>query len=204
MPTASSSDGTLGSSPLITLYTYDALDNLTGVTQNGSNSANARVRSFSYNSLSELLSATNPESGTISYAYDADGNAITKTAPQPNQLAQTTIPTVTTTYTYDLLNRLTSKSYAENGTADPYTPTVQFGYDGVALTDCTIAVPSDTDSYPIGRRTSMCDGSGGTSWTHDSMGRILQESRTIGSVAGQYNTDAYNLDGSVSSVTALG
>ena len=96
----------------------------------------------------------NPESGTINYAYDADGNVVTKTAPSPNQLSTGTA-TVSTSYAYDKLNRLTGKSYADNYTQNPVTPAVQFGYDAVALSGCTIAPPSDTDSYPIGRMTSM-------------------------------------------------
>ena len=179
-------------------YTYDALNNLLTVTQDGSNSANARTRSFTYNSLSHLTNASNPESGNIVYAYDADGNVVTKTAPLPNQ---TGASTVTTTYSYDTLNRLTKKSYADGGTSDPYTPPVQFAYDGAALAGCTIAPPGETDTYPIGRRTSGCDGSGAANWTHDTMGRILSERRTIGGVIGKYDNDAYNLDGSVSSVT---
>lgn len=58
-------------------------------------------------------------------------------------------------------------------------------------------------SYPKGRRTSMCDGSGAASWTHDSMGRVLHERRTIGSVSGDYDNDTYNLNGSVSNITSL-
>jgi hypothetical protein len=64
--------------------------------------------------------------------------------------------------------------------------------------------PSLTDTYKIGRRTQMCDASGATSWAHDKMGRVLTERRAIGAVAGDYETDAYNLDGSPASVTTLG
>jgi len=39
----------------VTNYTYDALDNLLSIVQNGS-----RQRTFNYNSLSQLTSATNP------------------------------------------------------------------------------------------------------------------------------------------------
>jgi RHS repeat-associated protein len=193
-----------GSSPHLnyqTRYQYDALSNLTNVTQNGSNSAYARTRAFVYDSLSELTSAANPESGTILYGYDGDGNVVTKTAPLPNQAGTAT---VTTTNTYDKLNRPTSKSYLDGNNPDPYTPTVQFGYDAVALTGCTTNPPNLTDSYPIGRRTAMCDGSGATSWVHDKMGRVLQERRTLGAVVGDYETDAYNLDGSPQNVTSLG
>jgi len=50
----------------------------------------------------------------------------------------------------------------------------------------------------------MCDGSGGTSWIHDQIGRVKQERRTIGAVKGDYETDTYNLDGSVATLTTLG
>ncbi|HSY91514.1 MAG TPA: RHS repeat-associated core domain-containing protein [Candidatus Binatus sp.] len=198
-------------------YAYDALNNLLSVTQKGSSSANARVRTFTYDSLSRLACAANPEvqavtcpasvtgsfpAGAITYAYDADGNIITKTAPLPNQTTATS--TVTTTYAYDKLNRLTAKTYKDGTINDPYTPPVQFGYDAVALTGCTTTPPSETDTYPIGRRTAMCDGSGATSWKHDQMGRNLVELRYVGTVTGKYETDAYNLAGLPTSVTSLG
>ncbi len=121
-----------GSSPHLnyeTDYSYDALNNLLSVTQKGSNGTNARVRTFTYDSLSRLACAANPEvqavtcpplvtsafpPGAITYAYDADGNVITKTAPLPNQTAATS--SVTTGYTYDQLNRLTIKNYKDGGT----------------------------------------------------------------------------------------
>jgi RHS repeat-associated protein len=191
------SDGTLGTGPLITLYTYDALGDLTGVTQNGSNSANARVRAFTYDSLSRLTSASNPESGYITYAYDADGNVTTKTAPSPNPGSSGY--SVTTSYAYDNLNRLTSKTYADAYSGNPSTPGAYFGYDGLAIpSGCTIAPPVDSDSYPIGRRTSMCDGSGGTSWIHDKMGRVKQERRAIGAAGVWHYVDyTFNVDGSL-------
>ncbi len=47
----------------VTSYVYDTLNNLTTVNQG------SQTRTFAYNSLSRLTSATNPESGTISYVY---------------------------------------------------------------------------------------------------------------------------------------
>jgi len=193
-------------------YAYDALNNLLSVTQKGSNGANARVRTFTYDSLSRLACAANPEvqpvicppsvtstfpAGAITYAYDADGNVVTKTAPLPNQTLATS--KVTTAYTYDKLNRLLTKSYNDGKTAP-----AQFGYDATALTGCTTTPPSNPDTYPIGRRTAMCDGSGATAWTHDTMGRVLHERRTIGAVSGDYENDAYNLAGLPTSLTTLG
>jgi YD repeat-containing protein len=50
----------------------------------GDRSQPARVRTFTYNSLSQLLTAQNPESGKITYTYDDDGNLRSKTSPAPN------------------------------------------------------------------------------------------------------------------------
>jgi RHS repeat-associated protein len=192
-----------GTSPHLnyeTDYTYDALGNLKNVNQQGSNVANARTRSFTYDSLSRLTQAQNPESGTISYSYDANGNLTSRTAPSPNQPASGTAQ-VTTTYTYDALNRLTGKSYADAYTSNAPTPSVKYGYDGATLTGCTTAPPTLADTYPIGRRTAMCDGSGAISWAHDPMGRVSQQSHTIASVAAKIVSYNYNLDGSLLNYT---
>jgi YD repeat-containing protein len=56
----------------VTSYTVDTLGNLKQVVQNGS-----RQRNFTYDSLSRLLTASNPENGTVTYAF----------APAPNTLS---------------------------------------------------------------------------------------------------------------------
>ena len=198
----------------ITLYNYDLLGNLLCVWQRGSdtttppafsysvssNTSNCltavpatwRPRSFTYDSLARLVTSSNPESGTISYTYDVNGNLTSKTAPQPNQLSTAT---ETTNYAYDALNRLLSKSYT--GMSSPVTAAATYGYDGIAATGCT--PPSLGDLYPKPLRTSMCDGAGASSWAHDKMGRIATEKRTTAGVT-MSTTYTYNLDGSVASV----
>jgi RHS repeat-associated protein len=129
----------------VTTYTYDALNNLTNVVQNGS-----RNRNFAYDSLSHLVCASNPENssascpttatgyttGTTGYSYDANGNLSTKTAPAPNQTGTTT---VITTYSYDVLNRLKQKSYS-----DGTTPTATYTYD-------VSSIDNYSSSNPVGR-----------------------------------------------------
>lgn len=190
-------------------YGYDGVNNLISVKQNGSSSPNARNRTFTYDALSRLVCGSNPEnssaactsaalsgyiSGTIGYNYDPNGNLTKKTAPLHNQ---TGTKTMATSYQYDALNRLVSKTYTDG------TPSAQYGYDGLALSGCSTAPPSLSDPYPIGRRTAMCDGSGATSWSHDPMGRVASETRTIkGSSAITKTTGyVYNVDGSLNELT---
>src|SRR5207245_2100823 len=113
-------------------------------------------------------------------------------APRPNQLGAAV---ATTSSQSDTLNRLTQKLYS--GMSSPATTSVTYGYDGVAPSGCT--PPSLMDSNPIGHRTSMCDGAGATSWSHDKMGRIAIEKRTTAGVT-KSATYTHNLDGSVASV----
>ena len=170
-----------------TSYTYNALDNLQTVLQNGS-----RPRTFVYDSLSRLASATNPESGTIGYSYDANGNLATKTSPAPNQTGSAT---VTLTYCYDALNRLTAKAYTlqtcTNGTLP--TPVATYLYDQSTSNGLTI-------TNGIGRRTGMTDQAGAEAWAYDPMGRVLFEKRTTNSLS-KTIPYTYNLDGSLLSVS---
>jgi RHS repeat-associated protein len=128
----------------------------------------------------------------VTYGYDSNSNVITRTSPAPNQTSCAT--TVTITYSYDALNRLTGKTYSDS------SPAVKYGYDAVALSGCTTTPPALTDSNPKGRMTSMCDSSGATSWTHDALGKILTEKRTILG-ATETTSYVYNLDGSAATVT---
>src|ERR1700722_1038517 len=176
-----------------TIYTYDPLNDLTLVTQNGSNSSNARIRHFYYDSLSRLTSAVNPESGTIGYSYDANGNLRSKTALSPNQPTNGTA-TVTTSYAYDALNRLTGKSYADSYTGNPPTSSVAYAYDGNTLTCPTgIAFVGSGATNGIGRRPGMCDGEGSASWTHDPMGRVSAQNRVFINLAPPYNPNTVSL-----------
>jgi RHS repeat-associated protein len=157
-------------------YTYDALDNLLTVNQKGNdpNSANWRTRTFTYNSLSQLLTATNPESGTMTYTYTNDGTLATKIAPAPNQTGSAT---VTATYAYDQLHRLTQKSFSDT------TPTVKYGYDAVAPAGCTL--PTLTIGNGIGKRTGMCDAAGAEAWSYDitaNVGWKITDARTTNSI----------------------
>ncbi len=160
-----------GTSPHLnyaTTYTYDALNNLTSVTQ-----ASSRRRMFLYDSLSQLISSTNPESNWSStnqnyvattYAYDADGNLIYKNEPAQNQQGPAQI---TLTYCYDALNRMTAKAYSAQTCTNGWlpAPVATYVYDGSAVpSGCSVGAFSY--GLAIGKRTAMCDAAGSEAWSY--------------------------------------
>jgi len=138
-----------------------------------------------YNSLSQLTSATNPESGTITYTYDNDGILLTKTAPKPNQTGS---QTVTTTYTYDQLHRLTGKSYNDGS-----TPAVSYWYDQTSFNGVTI-------QNGKGRRTGMIDAAGQQAWSFDPMGRVVKDRRKTNGTFRLFDYQ-HNEGGSIKTIT---
>jgi RHS repeat-associated protein len=166
----------------LTSYGYDVFGNLLTVNQG------SQTRTFNYDSLSRLRSASNPESGTISYAYDDDGNLTQKTDARG----------VVGTYAYDGLNRNTSVSY----TNDPAgTPSVNRYYDG--WRDGAIASPNIPNS--LGRlwqtETAGSAGSRTTINGFDALGRPTSESQQFYASSAwsqAYTTQrGYNLAGGV-------
>jgi YD repeat-containing protein len=178
---------------LQTTYGYDALGNLLRVTQSGTSGDTPRVRSFSYDSLSRLLSAANSETGTVSYGYDLNSNVTSKTDARG----------ITTSYTYDALNRMTQKSYS-----DGVTSTILYGYD---FSGVTFLVPgrssarvAATLTNTIGRLawSSVTGGLSLNAYSYDAMGRVINQwvstpSYAIGTSPVFQIASAYDLAGNV-------
>jgi YD repeat-containing protein len=147
--------------------------------------AGAQTRTFVYDSLKRLTSATNPESGTVSYAYDNNGNLLTKVDAL----------SVTTTIAYDALNRPTSKSYNDT----PQTPTINYVYDAQSLPS---GAPSFDRGYSTGRLVAVTYGGGsaGTYRGYDQMGRVVRQYQRTDSV--NYLVEAtYYANGSLQNET---
>ena len=165
-----------------TKYTYDGLNNLSSVTQTGNGAETPRVRSFTFDSLSRLITSTNPETGTICYGtwsasacaggYDADGNLLYKTDARG----------ITSSYTYDALNRLTHTGFSDGSPQHIYNYD-QSSYAGFNFTN------------PIGRLTFETVGSGNSTqlFSYDSMGNINTETLCTPSNCG---TGAYSISSS--------
>jgi YD repeat-containing protein len=196
-------NGATSSPTMETDYGYDALSDLTSVTQWGgtSGSSGARTRSFTYDSLSRLIASSNPETAsaavppslscagatgttwTACYGYDADGNLTSKTDNR----------SITTSYSYDALNRILSKSYSSNANG---TPSSCYQYDSAAngigllanewtLSPSKASCPTTT---PFLTNRSIL--------AYDAMGRVLNEQQyTLASQAGgTFYAPAYSYD----------
>jgi RHS repeat-associated protein len=137
----------------LTHYDYDTLGNVTTVTQQVGTQGTTQTRTFTYDSLSRLTSAYNPERGTIAYDYYPNGNLWHKTDARG----------IITTYAYDALNRNTSRSY----TNDPaQTPGVTYSYDTPGI------------AYAKGRLTTISSSASQTNYVaFDALGRITASSQ---------------------------
>ena len=127
-----------GGGNLITSYQYDLYDNLVQVTM--PRAAGTQTRTFTYNGKL-LLTATNPENGTVTYTYNGDQTLATKTDAKGQKIA----------YTYDTNKRMTmTQRYPSPGTTEDTCQRTTYYYDG--------AVPSGvswTSQYSYGRLTAM-------------------------------------------------
>jgi len=137
-----------------TFYGYDVLGNLTAVSQG------VQTRAFTYDGLSRLLSASNPESGQTTYQYDGNGNLILRVDARGTS----------TSYAYDGINRILTRSYVE-GTDTALTPNVAYTYDGVGT----------GGANSLGRLSKVDNGVSVTVLqAYDAMGRVLTSRQQFG------------------------
>jgi YD repeat-containing protein len=135
----------------------DALDDLLTARQRIGTAGTLQTRTFVYDQVKRLTQAINPESGTINYTYDENSNLQTKQDAR-----------FTTTYIYDALNRVKSRTY----TGEPQsTPAVSYKYDGQSLTDGYPTAFARGSS--IGRLVAVTQGAGsaGNYTGYDQLGR---------------------------------
>ena len=179
-----------------TSYVYNTLGNLISVTQG------TQTRTFTYDSLSRLRTALNPESGTISYQYDDNGNLIVKTDAR----------NVSAHYEYDALNRATRRWHngsnsttatTHNNPALPsgvgVTDEVKFYYDSQSL---PAGAPSYTRGAAVGRLVAQTYGTGsnGDYYGFDVLGRATLKIQQTGTINYQLSA-AYSLSGALKTLT---
>jgi YD repeat-containing protein len=204
----------VGSSPTLqTSYLYDPLSNLTRVTQSGAPGETARVRSFTYDSLSRLLSSNNPETGIICYGtwssgavgsgscqngYDANGNL----------LARTDSRGVTVSHQYDALNRLTSTTYINDLAG---TPASCYQYDGSSSANQVGRLVAEWTQKVASGSCPASPGNGVSTRrlinAYDAVGRVTSEVQCVGSICSKdypgSPTRTYDLAGSLTGFSNL-
>ena len=194
--------GTTTSPAQRTDYGYDMFGNLTTVTQPDAAIQVTQTRTFTYDSLSRLRTAVNPESGTVSYQYDDNGNLLVKTDARD----------VSTHFEYDALNRVTRRWYNKSNSVsatthnNPALPSdvgatseAKFYYDSQPL-------PSGAPTYDrgasVGRLVAQTYGSGsnGDYFAYDVLGRQRIKTQQTGSINYQLIAE-YNLSGAITTLT---
>jgi RHS repeat-associated protein len=159
-----------------TTYSYNVLNNLTQVTQG------TQTRSYGYDSLSRVGTATTPESGTVTTYYtDVNGNACAGDLTLACRV--TDARGITKTLTYDGINRITGVSYSDA------TPSVTYQYDS-----------GGAAAFALDRITKMTEGADSLAFTYDNFGRIATNSQVIDGTT--YSVQyGYNLAGQTTSIT---
>ena len=184
-----------------TTTTYDNKGNLATVTD-----AKNHLTSYTYNNDDERTVVTRPDQTTLGTGYDDAGNVTSQTNGAGkttsnnydplDRVASSNDPlNRTTSYQYDLAGRLTS-------TIDPANRTTSYQYDlagrrtSVSYSDGS--TPNVVYGYDSnGNRTSMTDGTGATSYTIDSLGRLTSTTNGAGRTIGY----GYDLNSNRTSIT---
>src|ERR1041385_7141195 len=195
-PDASNNLGSTTSPVQPTSYNYDVFNNLITVAQG------SQTRTFTYDSASRLRAASNPESGTISYKYDDNGNLLVKTDAR----------SVSTHFEYDALNRITRRWYNGSNSISDTVHNVPALPSGVGATDeakfyyDSQTLPTGAPSYSrgaaVGRLVAQTYGTGsnGDYYAFDALGHATLKFQQTGSPKHPMSA-SYTLSGALTTLT---
>jgi RHS repeat-associated protein len=175
---------------LQTSYTYNVLDELTQIAQS------SQTRSYVYDALGRLNSATTPEAGTLCFGTVSSGSCQSNGYDSYNNLLyRTDARGVIASYGYDALNRLTSVSYNVSGaTGVPATASLGFIYGNDS--SCNSAHGAGC----IGQLITLNDGVGSENYTYNALEQLTQLQKVIN--GSTYATSyAYNLAAQLTQIT---
>jgi RHS repeat-associated protein len=175
-----------------TIYTYDAANNLTNITD-----ALGNARNFTYDGLGDRLTAEDLHAvgdstfGFWSYSYDAAGNLISQTDPKSQVV----------THTYDALNRPLTEAWTGQGTqvTNKYDSCTN-GIGQLCSASSTAALDTyayDVLGHTVGATTTISGTNYGLAYGYDRQGNTT--SVTNNSDNSQVNY-TYNAAGLVSGV----
>ncbi|MGJ5817974.1 RHS repeat domain-containing protein [Paludibaculum fermentans] len=122
----------------------------------------SQTRTFDYDSLRRLRQAINPESGTVTYGYDQNGNLTSRGDARASF-----------TSTYDALDRLTKKTYT-----GVTTPEENRCYDGKLYVGT--ACSGSAVSGELGFLTWVGNSTSSTHYRHQELGLVKWSQQTTG------------------------
>jgi len=156
----------------VTQYGYDLRDHLTRVVRNARAACPAAATdcaattTYTYDRAGHRVAATDPTGHTRRYSYDA----------ADEQTAASDALGRTTTRAYDAGGRVTTQRDPRGSAYD-----LQYGYDTLdrvtraapASAPSTTLAPIATSYDALGRRTTLSDGTGATSYQYDALNRTV-------------------------------
>lgn len=150
---------------LPTTYSYNQRGDLVSAYQAGATGETPRNRSFHYDSLSRLITATNPETGTVCYGqWDGGsvgtGNCTNGYDPNGNLRGKTDAAGTFIGYNYDALNRIVTK-YSPNNDDVTYSYYYDQGTNGIGRLSTELNQHFGTNQFVAG-----------TQFQYDAMGRV--------------------------------
>ena len=194
-----------GAQKMNTTYTYDQMNRLSTVLENG-----AQAASYTYDKNGNRATMTNGNGTTVTYAYNA-ANLVTSLQNKKglstlsnyvyqyyldgNQAQKNDHTGRSTSYAYDAQRRLTQE--AESGAADAVTRAYRFDEAGNRLSMTVTGAESYTTNYTYDRNNRLLTEtrtSGGTQqvtdYTYDANGNT--QTKTTGASSEQYTYDGFN------------
>ena len=194
-----------GAQKMNTTYTYDQMNRLSTVLENG-----AQAASYTYDKNGNRATMTNGNGTTVTYAYNA-ANLVTSLQNKKglstlsnyvyqyyldgNQAQKNDHTGRSTSYAYDAQRRLTQE--AESGAADAVTKAYRFDEAGNRLSMTVTGAESYTTNYTYDRNNRLLTEtrtSGGTQqvtdYTYDANGNT--QTKTTGASSEQYTYDGFN------------
>lgn len=132
----------------LTQFEYDPLNRVKQIID-----PNGLPTVYTYNGFGDVLRLQSPDTDTTYSTYDEAGNLKTRTDGRG----------ITATYSYDVLNRVTSVSYPDSSRNVAYT------YD-IAHEDCLYG-----ERFAKGRVGTMTDASGSTGYCYDRYGNVTRK-----------------------------
>jgi RHS repeat-associated protein len=190
-------DPTNGNSlTLQTSFSYNVLNQLTQVIQG------SQTRTYAYDALGRLNSASTPESGAVCYGTLSSGTCQANGYDSwDNLLYRTDARGVVTNYLYDSLNRLVGITYPTVPTGVAPMPNV-CKVNGATNNNANVCFTYGISaaSYNNGLPLSMTDASGSESYTYNSLEQMVQVQKVIGSTT--YTTSyAHNFASELTQIT---